>query len=215
MAIVSPFMPHCVQASGAAAGGQLDTLEWLWDRLRGGENAVVWRNAIDAGSAAGQLKAVEWLINRDCRGSKFAIRDAARNGHVKVVDLLWKRFGNTGNHDNISYDLGRSGSIPMLQWMLDQRISLDDSCCCAAAALLGHFDALRFLRRHHCPWDGWTLKYAAGNGHLDILQWALANGCPWTEEDRRECLRHCPRHRIGIRRWIGEYWPKEPSQQNE
>ena len=74
----------------------------------------------------------------------------------------------------------------------------------------GHLDALRFLRSLHCPWDGHTLKWAAYNGHLNTLQWALVNGCPWTAEDRQECLRNCPRHRTGMRRWIKECWSEKP-----
>jgi hypothetical protein len=108
----------------------------------------------------------------------------------------------------------RSGSIPMLQWVVDHGLPLTVGAC-ATAASEGHLDALRFLRSHHCPWDGWTLKRAAHNGHLDILQWTLANGCPWTAEDRQECLRGCPRHPPGLRRWIEECWPEEPPQERE
>ena len=45
---------------------------------------------------------------------------------------------------------------------------------CAAAD--GELDILKWLRKHKCPWDEYTLVYAGD--HLDVMQWAIENGCP-------------------------------------
>ena len=198
--------PRTPQAEGAAAAGRLDTLAWLWGRLGGGPEALVWKFALEGAAEAGKLAAVEWLLDRGCKVNTYQVHCAAGGGHIDTVAPLWKRVVlDQSQHADLAARSAQSGSIPMLQWVVDHGLPLTSKAC-ERAAHYGHLDALRFLRRHHCPWDGWTLKLAAGNGHLDILQWALANGCPWTEEDRRECLRRCPGHRIGIRRWIEECW---------
>ena len=203
--------PRTPQAKGAAAAGRLDTLEWLWGRLGGDPAAGVWRIAIGEAAKAGQLAAVEWLLDRGCKGNKNHIELAASGGHVDVVALLWKHVGlDESKHAELAEEAAQSGSLPMLQWVVDHGLPLPATAC-ARAALCGHLDALRFLRGHHCPWNGLTLKWAAHNGHLDILQWALANGCPWTAADRQWCLRDYPPCRSGLRRWIEECWPEEPS----
>ena len=197
---------HTPQANGAAEEGRLDTLEWLWERLGGNPEAVVWMNALEKAANAGQLAAVKWLLDRGCKCNEFSFLAAAGGGHVEVVALLWKRVGlGESKHAELAEWSAKSGSLPMLKWMVDHGLRLAASAC-SWAAQYGHLDALRFLRSYHCPWKGWTLKSAVGNGHLDTLQWALANGCPWTVEDRRKCLRLGPRHRTGIRRWIEECW---------
>ena len=211
-AVVSDSSSRASQVDGAAESGRLDTLEWLWGRLGGHRDDIVWENAMDAATGAGQLAAVEWLIDRHCTAFDYVFYWAARNGHVDVLDLLWKRVGlDQKATAKMANDSAKSGSVPMLQWVVDHEMPLNSSACHSAASR-GHLDALRFLRSHHCPWDGRTLRDAALNGHLDILQWALANGCPWTAEDRQYCLRVCPGHRPGLRRWIKECWPEPPKE---
>ena len=200
---------------GAAEAGRLDTLAWLWERLGGDPKDDVWETSLWAACKAGQLAAAEWLLDRGRKGNDSHIQWAAKGGHVDVVALLWKRVGlDESQHAVLSLMSAESGSIPMLQWVVDHGLSLTSKAC-EGAAMWGRHDALRFLRSHHCPWDGWTFVEAARYGHLDILQWALANGCPWTAEDRQVCLRGCPRHRPGLRRWIEECWPEEPPKEDE
>ena len=206
--------PRTPQPRGAAEAGRLDTLEWLWGRL-GHPAAFIWQHTLEGAAKAGQLAAVEWLLDRGCKGWSNHFYWAARGGHVDVVALLWKRVDiDQSQHAELVMASAQSGSLPMLQWVVERRLPLISNACTWAASR-GHLDALRFLRSHHCPWDGATLKGAAINGHLDILQWALANGCPWTAEDRLECLRYCPRRRPGLRRWIEECWPVEPPKEEE
>ena len=49
------------------------------------------------------------------------------------------------------------------------------------AAESGQLDALKYLRKHGCPWNAWTCGMAAQEGHLDVLKYAHENGCPWNE----------------------------------
>ena len=216
-AVVSGSLsPHTPQASGAAATGRLDTLEWLWGRLGGGNpEAVVWRYALGAATGAGQLAVVEWLLDRGCKVNTYQVHCAAEGGHVDTVALLWKRVVLDEITDFIlDKSAAKSGSLPMLQWAVDHGLRLTASAC-SWAAQYGHLDALRFLRSHRCPWDGQTLVWASENGHLDTLQWALANGCSWTAEVRQACLRYCPRNRPGLRRWIEECWNEDPPQEKD
>ena len=215
MAPVLLCLAHCPrtpQAMGAIAAGRLDTLEWLWERLSarlgGDPSATIWsRNALWAAAEAGHMAALEWLLDRGCNGDDNLFYWATGGGHVDVVALMWKRVGlDQSKHAELAKEAAQSGSLPMLQWVVDHGLPLPATAC-ARAALCGHLDALRFLRSHHCPWDGQTLQWAAHNGQLHVLQWALANGCPWTAEDRQECLYGCPGHRPGLRRWIEECWP--------
>ena len=214
-AVSGSLSPHIPQARGAAAAGRLDTLAWLWVRLGGDPGATVWMDALWAAAETGQLAVVEWLLDRGCKGDECHFYWAANGGHIDVVALLWKRVGlDESKHADLAGSSAQSGSLPMLQWVVDHGLPLTASAC-ARAVSWGRLDAPRFLRSHHCPWDGLTLKWAATHGHLDILQWALANGCPWTAEDRQWCLRYCPDHRSGLRRWIEECWPVEPPKEDE
>jgi hypothetical protein len=48
---------------------------------------------------------------------------------------------------------------------------------CENASMRGHFQLLKWLRKHECPWDRATTALAASSGHLDILEWAWKHGC--------------------------------------
>ena len=188
----------------------------MWELLGGNPNACSWRIALEAAARAGRLEVLKWLIDHGCQCGIEILYQAATGGSVDVIEFVWKRIDvKVCNRIYLAVDSAASGSIPMLQWMVDHGLPLTARAC-ATAVRYGHLDALRFLRSHHCPWDGDTLMWAARNGHLDILQWALASGCPWTAADRQNCLQYCSAlRRPGMRRWIGECWPEEPPQEKE
>ena len=173
--------PRAPQADGAAAAGRLDTLEWLWERLGGNPEAIVWRNSVGAAANAGQRSVVEWLLDRRCTVHGSCIMTAAEGGHVDVVKLLWKRVGlDQSYHADLAAWSAESGSLTLLQWIVEHTLPLTNKAC-ASTAQCNHLDALRFLRRHHCPWDGWTLRAAAllwppGHPAVGPGQWVSLDG---------------------------------------
>ncbi len=50
---------------------------------------------------------------------------------------------------------------------------------CAEAAREGRLDVLQWLRRHDCPWDEETGKWAAESGNWTLLRWVLDQEPEW------------------------------------
>ena len=95
-------------------------------------------NALREACKAGQLAAVEWLLDRGCKCNQFFLYRAANGGHVDVVALLWKRVGlDQSKHADFVEWSALSGSIPLLQWVVDHGLPLTSDAC-ASAALCGH-----------------------------------------------------------------------------
>ena len=190
-------------------------MKWLWERLGGDPYSRVWRNALGIAAGNRNLEVMEWLFDMNCHVDAFFFSSTAVDLHIDALEFMWNRNEIDIATIELWYNMALSNYAvasdytSILKWLIDHGLPLPPVAFSSCASR-GQLDALRFLRSHHCPWDASSLREAVKHGHLDILQWALSNGCPWTAKDRWECLGLCPRHRIGMRRWIMECWPEEP-----
>lgn len=75
------------------------------------------------------------------------------------------------------------GHLHILQWLYEQKMSLESPLYCEIAAATGQLALLKWLREHGAPWDERTCYEAVSEGHLDVLVWAVANKAPfkWNE----------------------------------
>lgn len=109
--------------------------------------------------------------------SPAACAGAARGGHLAL--LQWLRAKRCAWDAQTSFEAARNAHVHVLEYTAGQQLWSTKTC--AAAAESGHFDTLKWLRAHDCPWDQAVTSRAAARGDLAMLQWSRAQGCPWTE----------------------------------
>ena len=83
-------------------------------------------------------------------------------------------------------------TVSLLEWCVAQKYK-PDAATFEATARGGDMDAVKWLRRKKCEWNGQVrtsptklLHYnacsgAAWGGHIHILKWLRKEGCPWDE----------------------------------
>jgi hypothetical protein len=90
----------------------------------------------------------------------------------------------------------KAGQVTVLEWVL-KRDQVINKCrkTCAYAAYGGHLDALQWLRRNGCPWDGNAIHLAQKLvdrskfqhwplDRSDVSEWATKNGCLEVNDSR-------------------------------
>ena len=88
---------------------------------------------------------------------------------------------------------GMVPTVPLLEWCVRRKYK-PDAKTFVETARGGDMDAIRWLRKKKCPWDGkiWDGEIgtnyhsnacigAARGGHLDVLKWLRKEGCTWDE----------------------------------
>lgn len=79
-------------------------------------------------------------------------------------------------------------SVDMLKWARKHGGFPWNKHTAASIARAGSLPALRWARRHDCPWD-WRVTYCAAAGkHIEMFVWAVDNGCPCNEYAERAAL---------------------------
>jgi hypothetical protein len=141
-------------AEAAAKGGHLDILKWLI------EKEFTWSSATTTAAIVnGHLDILKWSFAHGCpMDFDTALSDAARNGHIHILDWLWENFRSFCSTSLVFFN----------------------------AAEKGHLEALRWAKRHFCSWDQLVLRRAAFFGHLDALKWMKRNGIAWKGKIPRE-----------------------------
>lgn len=56
-----------------------------------------------------------------------------------------------------------------------------DEESCSNAASIGNLEILKYLHEIGCPWDKWTIAYAAKKDDDECLKYAFQNGCPYDQ----------------------------------
>ena len=82
-------------------------------------------------------------------------------------------------------------TVPLLDWCVRREYE-PDAKTFEVTARGGDMDAIRWLRKHKCPWDdekygGNACRGAAYGGHLDVLKWLRKEGCPWNVHTQYTC----------------------------
>lgn len=171
--------------------GDLDMIRWLFAQFSG---CVVEVQAVEAAAAAGNLCLLEFFLHNerafqdaqegaeinDSNEIQWGGADmaaAVEKGYPDVARWLFEQKGGVERDwGRFMAAVGRSGSLELLQWLLDRGYTerqlapptMDD------AAWGGHIDMLQWLYRHgYVHHASFALEHAARNGHLEIVEWLM------------------------------------------
>jgi hypothetical protein len=202
------FVPDCSVFSQASACGQLNVFEFAvakglqWNFFSVANNAaeaghvylMEWMREHDAHSCfrfcdlfaarGGRVFVFEWLKRLELVRVENVIGywyEAIKRGHVQVLDWLLEN-GYSSQQPRVMDAAAMWGQISVFQWALDYQIEMSNKTC-ARAAFHGHLEAVKWLRKNGCSWDGNVIHWAQEKGNSDIAGWARNNGCP-TEMDQ-------------------------------
>jgi hypothetical protein len=157
----------------AAECGHIHILDWLRRRQRARLDATV----MEAAASAGQLIMCQHLRSIGCAWDDFTCYGAAANGHVSV--LSWLRDSGCPCNDGFLVELAASGgSIPILQYILEQRMLRDEftqaellSAMLARAGASSKLAAAKWLRQQGAEWPAIAAHWTG-----EVLEWARAEG---------------------------------------
>jgi hypothetical protein len=123
--------------------------------------------------------------------------DVCASGNVEFVQ--WALAG-LQPHDvpEISCDAASSGSIPVLEWLVDRGVPLVPRTM-VKAACEGHTETLRWLASRGVAAGTDALEGAASGGHLSALQWLVDHNCTVTASAVYEAARH---GRLAVVQWL-------------
>jgi hypothetical protein len=157
----------------AAEYGHVHILDWLRLRQRARLDATV----MEAAASAGQLLMCQHLRSIGCAWDDFTCSGAAANGRVNVLSWL-RDSGCPCNEGFLVVLAASSGSIPILQYILDQHLLRDEftqaellSAMLARAGASSKLAAAKWLRQQGADWPA-TAAHWTG----EVLEWAKAEG---------------------------------------
>ncbi len=197
--------------TGAAKGGHLETLQWLYNN--GYVYTSVRSDAIcNAAAAHGDLSMLQWLGEKGFpRDVRFMCFNAAKHGHLAIVQWVLATPGSLNGFIAVDAfeEAARAGHLPVFQWLLTQWPLLE-TCPRAVAyamanghmSILRHADAMGFKPPLYDPIFGNSMEMACKNGHLDAMRWGYDHGIlfdeaacrTWAERHHREDMLAYLRH---------------------
>lgn len=169
----------------ACLGGDISTLEWLYDRrevLKDKSNEA----PISEAASEAKWEAVEWLRNKG-----FAIDEC-------IVSRYAVQWGNL----SFLKEARNEGLI-----LYEGQLFFEGLC--EEAAYNDKLEILKWLKKHGCPWSSDTTDRAAECQNFEILKWAIENGCPSTDTSLRRTLSSGDREMV---EWLfrkGCPWPSD------
>jgi hypothetical protein len=151
------------------------------------EQGCAWdeQHVISAAAGSGNTEMVAWILQQPnfiC--SLQAIRAAAARGDTAMCACL-------------------RAQQPPAPWHL--------SACCAAARG-AHFETLRWLHEHGCPWDSDSIHFsAAQGGSVDVMAYVQAQGLLNTARKLKHMLGTAGAYnKLAAAQWLrgqGAEWP--------
>jgi len=161
----------------------------------------------DADHAAeyGHLNVLKWLVNQKLpiTLTLWATRNAARNGHVEVIELLRSQSRCPWDRWTCAY-ASEHGQLEVLQYLRSQNPKCKwDEYTCTYAAKNGYVKVLIWLRSQTppCPWNEYTCLYAAKYGQLETLKWMRSQNppCPWNIQ---MCVDTFEAEQLNVLKWL-------------
>ncbi|KAG2982179.1 hypothetical protein PC120_g24692 [Phytophthora cactorum] len=183
----------------AAANGQFEILQWLYDQQRERvrfrdvemcgalenkhENVVAWlrENAVPrteyreevlcSAVKAGNLDVVRWLCDEFGLDATGMLKFAINGCHEETARWVIDRYDVSGGKLDL-YFLARHGKLSFLEYLASRDMATVHDGMLLVATANGHLDVVKWL---HCE-QGVILttdamREAAQNGYLDIVEW--------------------------------------------
>eukprot|EP00953_Heterococcus_sp_UTEX-ZZ885_P041757 21281-Heterococcus_DN1.PRE.3 len=110
-------------------------------------------HTLNGAAFSGELSKIIWLhLEHKCALHRESGAHGARGGHIEVLRWLKKKGAVFGNDTMIT------------------------------AAFNGHTKACAHLRAERCAWDTTATYIAAMNEHWETVRWLHEHGCPWISD---------------------------------
>uniref|UniRef100_H3H4F7 Uncharacterized protein n=1 Tax=Phytophthora ramorum TaxID=164328 RepID=H3H4F7_PHYRM len=99
-----------------------------------------------------------------------------RHGDMEAVQRL---VGGGWQPPRIDF-AAEGGNVSMVQWLLDQHVTVGKQWALKNAAAMGHLETVKLLVNDSIVHlDGQAFCDAAANGHLPVVQWLKENNLGW------------------------------------
>lgn len=211
--MVERYLPHeflTKVVNGAAAGGQVEILQWLYDDhydracwggvemcralTNGHSEAAQWlrtntsprpeslKKIMQAAGTAGNVDVIWWLYEDHYAVAEDALWSAQLGSKWGTVRWI---FENCELEDPTIHwsAAARCGELTFLKYAYALDVGRPNKDTMHAAATGGHLDVLEWLHSVvGLPLRSEAARNAAENGHLEVVQWIRDNGCPGWED---------------------------------
>jgi Ankyrin repeats (3 copies) len=172
--------------SGAVESGRVNVVDFLIQE----QHCELPGDADCYAARAGDVDMLQCLRRKQvCVFTWYTCSSAASAGHLRALKYLWSAARCIGalqgvahcplchwKHDSSLADAAKSGSIEMVQWLLQQQGVALSMSAMQAAACAGHTRMCEYLHSQHCPWPATVCADAAADGRLDTVRWLYEHG---------------------------------------
>ncbi|PNH10598.1 Ankyrin repeat domain-containing protein [Tetrabaena socialis] len=127
---------------------------------------------------------LDWGVALDKYTTAFAAREAARGGHLAVLQALHARGFTYHLVPAVAAAAAVHRHLPVVAWLVETlgAEKVLSAELFASAAKSGKMELLAWLHGHGCPWDHNVFAYAADTGCEEQLEWLAGRGCPMGED---------------------------------
>ena len=153
--------------------GHLNVVELIIDKNDWSSESVNYIMALAA--ANGQIHIVKKMIDEyGARDFDYGLENAAKNGHLNIVEHLIKKGAKNFNQAMII--ALKSGHIDIFQKMIDEYGANDFNKSLIIAAIDGNMAIVKEMIKKGAKGFESAMDYAATNGHLEIVKLMIEKG---------------------------------------
>ena len=157
----------------AVENGHLNVVELIIDKNDFVSENINYIMALAA--ANGQIHIVKKMIDEyGARDFDYGLENAAKNGHLNIVEHLIKKGAKNFNQAMII--ALKSGHIDIFQKMIDEYGANDFNKSLMIAAINGNMSIVKEMIKKGAKGFESAMDYAATNGHLEIVKLMIEKG---------------------------------------
>jgi hypothetical protein len=198
-----PFTSSVVCGAAVAATGSLAKIKWLHKEHR----CELTSDVADYAAGSGNLAVLKYLHSEECEFGLDANYNAAAAGHIHVLEYLqhccpWNaeacNAAAAGGHlealrflrehqcplnaEEIAVHAAESGSIPLMQYVVQQGAALT-AAVTLTAAQHGHLALCQHLVAISAPVNVQACRSAVVDGRAELLRLLHNASSPWDADD--------------------------------
>ncbi len=123
----------------------------------------------------GKFELLKYANSKSCQIINYATSCAAYNGHVDILDWIFKNTNFEINYVYVCSNASRNGHVNVLEWLNQNSLHISTETCERDSINNGHINILQWLLQHNLMVETKISSYAACYGKVNILQWARDN----------------------------------------
>jgi hypothetical protein len=159
----------------AALSGRFNILQHLLTEQR----CPVTDTLSHYAARSGSIPMLQWLrSDTQCVFDEYTCDGAAITGQLAALQHLRSK-GCDWNDESIPCYAAASGSMELVEWLLQQDDIEFDAEALAFAVGVGQSAMVERLRATGCEWDEEFCRQAVIHRAIDTLRWLREQGCPW------------------------------------